>query len=433
MHSRKISVIGLGYVGLPMAVEFAKHGPVIGFDINPNRVAELRLGFDRTLEVDSSDLNDEAVRRNLILTNNETDLRYTDFHIIAVPTPIDDANKPDLTPVLKASITVGEQLKNGDIVCYESTVYPGCTEEDCVPVLEGNSGLQCGKDFFVAYSPERINPGDKVHTFKSIVKVVSGQTPEVCDIAYDVYSTVITGGVHKAPSIQVAEASKVIENTQRDINISLMNELALICGRLGINVYDVLESARTKWNFLDFKPGLVGGHCIGVDPWYLIDRSTRAGYTPRLLTAARGINDEMGCYIANQIVKRISETGKAIKDSVVTVLGLTFKENCPDLRNTKVIGIIKELEQWGVIVQVYDPLADSEEAKQEYGIIMVHSDNLSRVNADCVVLAVAHNEFVEMGWGITDLLYDDDHGVVVDIKGILNKNDMPRNVVLWQL
>jgi len=361
-HKRKISVVGLGYVGLPVAVEFGKAERVIGFDINPRRIAELQRGLDHTNEVAPADLK----KADVLYTCDPADLKAADFHIVAVPTPVDEAKRPDLTPVIKASETVGRQLKKGDIVVYESTVYPGATEEDCVPVLERESGLKCGADFFVGYSPERINPGDKQHTFKTITKVVSGQTPEILEIVAEVYASVVTAGVHKAASIKVAEAAKVIENTQRDLNIALMNELALIFHKMGIDTRDVLAAAGTKWNFLPFEPGLVGGHCIGVDPYYLTHKAAIMGYMPQVILSGRRINDGMGEYIAAETVKAMIHDGKSVKGCVVTVLGLTFKENVPDLRNTRVIDIVHALRDYAVEVQVHDPMVDPDEAHEEY-------------------------------------------------------------------
>jgi UDP-N-acetyl-D-glucosamine/UDP-N-acetyl-D-galactosamine dehydrogenase len=426
-HSRKISVIGLGYVGLPVAVEFGKVQQVVGFDINQQRIEELKRGFDRTNEVTAEDLKSTRIN----YTANPADLRAADFHIVAVPTPVDDAKRPDLTPVLRASETVGRQLKLGDIVVYESTVYPGATEEDCVPVLEKCSGLTCGKDFFVGYSPERINPGDKLHTFKTITKVVSGQTPEILEIVAAVYSSVVTAGVHKAATIKVAEAAKVIENTQRDINIALMNELALIFHRMGIDTRDVLAAAGTKWNFLPFDPGLVGGHCIGVDPYYLTHKAQTLGYIPKVILAGRSINDGMGNYVASGLIKQLILSGSNVKNCVVTVLGLTFKENVPDLRNTRVIDIVKELQSYGIAVQVHDPIADPAEAEEEYGLHLVPMEQLRP--AEAIVLAVSHEDYLQAGWpGMTALLKDA-KGVVLDVKAKLPRADVPEGVTLWRL
>ncbi len=426
-HKRKISVVGLGYVGLPVAVEFGKNERVIGFDINAKRVAELKKGVDHTGEVSSRDLRAADVQ----YTCDPKDLRQADFHIVAVPTPVDDAKRPDLTPVIKASETVGRILKKGDIVVYESTVYPGATEEDCVPVLERESRLKCGKDFFVGYSPERINPGDKVHTFKTITKVVSGQNPTILEIVAAVYSSVVTAGVHKAPSIKAAEAAKVIENTQRDLNIALMNELALIFRKMGIDTRDVLEAAATKWNFLKFEPGLVGGHCIGVDPYYLTHKAAIMGYIPQVILAGRRINDDMGQYVASEVVKELIHQGKGIKGSTVTVLGLTFKENVPDLRNTRVVDIVKELKDYSINVQVHDPMVEPEEAVEEYGIHVVPRNKLKP--ADAVVFAVAHQDFIDEGWPLVKSLLKGGKGVVADVKGRLPRTRVPAGISLWRL
>jgi UDP-N-acetyl-D-galactosamine dehydrogenase len=426
-HQRKISVVGLGYVGLPVAVEFGKQARVVGFDISVKRITELKQGLDHTHEVDGCDLK----QADILYTCESSDLKTADFHIVAVPTPVDEAKRPDLTPVLLASETVGRQLKDGDIVVYESTVYPGATEEDCVPVLERESGLKCGRDFFVSYSPERINPGDKQHTFKTIIKVVSGQTPEVLEIVAAVYGAVVTAGVHKASSIKVAEAAKVIENTQRDLNISLMNELALIFHRMGIDTREVLAAAGTKWNFLPFEPGLVGGHCIGVDPYYLTHKAAIMGYIPQVILSGRRINDGMGEYVAAETVKLLIHDGKPVKGCVVTVLGLTFKENIPDLRNTRVIDIIRALREYAVEVQVHDPLVSAAEAHQEHGIALTARERLKP--ADAVVFAVAHKEFAEQGWTLMTGLLRDRRGVVIDVKGKLSRGEQPPGVLLWRL
>ncbi|MCC6201620.1 MAG: nucleotide sugar dehydrogenase [Gammaproteobacteria bacterium] len=427
MHNRKIAVVGLGYVGLPVAVAFGKQARTIGFDINAARIAELQAGHDATNEVGAADL----AATNVEFTADPQSLRQADFHIVAVPTPVDEAKIPDLSPVLKASATVGAQLKRGDIVVFESTVYPGATEEECVPVLERYSGLRCGTDFFIGYSPERINPGDTEHTFAKITKVVSGQTPEVLDIVAAVYGSVVTAGVHRATSVRVAEAAKVIENTQRDLNIALMNELALIFNRMGIDTRDVLAAAGTKWNFLRFDPGLVGGHCIGVDPYYLTHKAAVLGYIPQVILAGRSINDNMGRYVAQQAVKLMIQQGSVVKGATVTVLGLTFKEDVPDLRNTRVIDIIRELEDFGVVVQVLDPHAAPEEAIAEYGITLRHADNLAP--ADAVILAVPHKNYVSAGWpGICGLLRNG-HGPVLDVKARLPREQTPADICLWRL
>ena len=427
MFSRKISVVGLGYVGLPVAVAFGKHGPVIGFDINENRLEELRAGQDRTNEVSATELGDTQIE----FTSKPEILAQADFHIVAVPTPIDDAHQPDLTPVVKASESVGTALKKGDIVVYESTVYPGVTEDICVPILERVSGLKCGPDFTVGYSPERINPGDKEHTFTKIKKVVSGQDAATLEIVADVYSSVVTAGVYKAASIKVAEAAKVIENTQRDLNIALMNELALIFDRMGIDTLDVLEAAGTKWNFLKFKPGLVGGHCIGVDPYYLTHKAEKLGYIPQVILAGRRINDSMGAFIAQQTIKQMIHAGHAIAGAVVTVLGLTFKENCPDLRNSRVIDIIRELEEFDVQVQVFDPVASSAEALHEYGVTLLSLNELKPAAA--IVVAVAHDAYAR--WTPSDYLkLMHNAPVVIDVKGVCDGPALERaGARFWRL
>lgn len=426
-HNRKVSVVGLGYVGLPVAVAFGKQSQCIGFDINERRIAELRDGVDHTLEVSRSEL----VEADILYTSNPADLTKADFHIIGVPTPINASKQPDLTPLIKASKTIGPYLKQGDIVVYESTVYPGTTEEDCVPILERESGLKCGKDFFVGYSPERINPGDKERTFTNILKIVSGQTPEVLDIVADVYSSVVRPGVHKAPSIRVAEAAKVIENTQRDLNIALMNELAIIFNTMGIDTLEVLEAAGTKWNFLPFRPGLVGGHCIGVDPYYLTHKAELLGYHPDVILAGRRINDGMGNYLANEIIKQMNANGQAINSARIAVLGVTFKENCPDIRNSKVIDVINGLKSWGVEVLVHDPQASSEETEHEYGVSLVGDDEIS--NLDAIVMCVAHDEYRKLSASeIQGMLKKT--GSIYDIKGILDRDKFAaHNIKLWRL
>ena len=426
-HNRKISVVGLGYVGLPVAVAFGKLAQVVGFDINAARVAALKAGHDSTLEVQDADL----AQADILFTTDPKDLKAADFHIVAVPTPVDEAKRPDLTPVIKASETVGSQLKAGDIVVYESTVYPGATEEDCVPVLEKLSGLKAGRDFTVGFSPERINPGDHVHRFTTITKVVSGQDARTLDIVAEVYSSVVKAGVHRAPTIKVAEAAKVIENTQRDLNIALMNELALIFDKMGIDTLDVLAAAGTKWNFLPFRPGLVGGHCIGVDPYYLTHKASVLGYIPQVILSGRRINDGMGAYVAGQVVKRLIQTGNQVRGSRVTILGLTFKEDVPDLRNTRVIDIVKELQDYGVLVQVHDPMASAAEAHEEYGVHLVPRDQLAPAHA--VVLAVAHQPYLREGWGLITSLLDGGRGVVADVKGVLPRDRIPDGVALWRL
>jgi len=425
--NRTVSVVGLGYVGLPVAVAFGRQKKTIGFDINPARIAELRQGHDRTGEVTPEDL----AATDILYTSDIAELRQADFHIVAVPTPVDSANQPALSPVLKASETVGKALKKGDIVVFESTVYPGVTEEKCVPILEQVSGLVCGSDFTVGYSPERINPGDKEHTFTKILKIVSGQDPETLEIVASVYESVVTAGVHRAPTIKVAEAAKVIENTQRDLNIALMNELAMIFDRLGIDTGDVLEAAGTKWNFLRFKPGLVGGHCIGVDPYYLTHKAEMIGYIPQVILAGRRINESMGKYIAQQAVKEMILAGHNVLDARVTVLGLTFKEDCPDLRNSRVIDIIRELEGYGVQVQVSDPLADGEEARHEYGVPLTPFDRL--ISASAVIVAVAHQDYRGMTPDQLKALTSG-NPVVLDVKGIYERQALEdAGIRLWRL
>jgi UDP-N-acetyl-D-galactosamine dehydrogenase len=425
-HNRKIAVIGLGYVGLPVAVAFARSGiEVTGFDISKARIDELRKGHDRTLEVEERDL----VQAGLDFTCDAEALKAADFFIVTVPTPIDEARRPDLGAVLAASRTVGAALKKGDIVVYESTVYPGCTEEDCLPVLEQVSGLKGGRDFTLGYSPERINPGDRTHRFESITKVVSGQDEKTLEIVAAVYGSVVTAGIHKAQSIRVAEAAKVIENTQRDLNIAFMNELSAICHELGIDTQHVLAAAGTKWNFLPFSPGLVGGHCIGVDPYYLAFRAERAGYHPEIIQSGRRINDRVGQRIARECIRRTLKNGTAMRK--VTVLGLTFKENVPDLRNSKVVDIINELSAFGVEVQVHDPLADAQEAMHEFGVTLAEREALSP--ADAVILAVPHAAYKAEGWGVIDGLLKNETGLVMDIRACLDGSTVPDGIELWRL
>ncbi len=391
----KIAIIGLGYVGLPLAIEFAKKYDVLGFDINHTRVEELSRGEDHTREAHIDDLNHVISSRNinakgLHFSSNKTDLNDYNIFIVTVPTPINQFKSPDLTPLLKASAMLGEVLKQDNIVIYESTVYPGCTEDDCVPVLERSSGLKFNKNFFVGYSPERINPGDKVNTLTTIRKVTSGSTPAVADLVDHLYKSIIKAGTHKAPSLKVAEASKAIENAQRDVNISFVNELALIFDRLGIDTNDVLEAAGTKWNFLKYKPGLVGGHCIGVDPYYLAHKAESLGYHPEVILSGRRVNDNMGIFIASKVIKLLINKGHKILGAKALILGITFKENCPDIRNTKVVDIYNELKQFGMNVSIYDPWADKAEVRREYGLELI--DNLED-SYDAVILAVAHKEY----------------------------------------
>lgn len=389
---KTIAVIGLGYVGLPLAVEFGKQRPVIGFDINPKRIGELRNGEDNTREVSAKELADA---QHLSFSTDHSDLASASIYIVTVPTPIDAHKQPDLTPLLKASESVGRVLNRGDIVIYESTVYPGATEEDCVPILEKASGLTYNVDFFVGYSPERINPGDKEHRLPNILKVTSGSTPDAAAEINDLYASIITAGTFKAESIRVAEAAKVIENTQRDLNIALVNELAIIFNKMNLDTIAVLEAAGTKWNFLPFRPGLVGGHCIGVDPYYLTHKAEALGYHPQVILAGRRINDGMGAYVAGQLVKAMLKRRIHVEGSRVLVLGLTFKENCPDLRNTRVIDVVRELCEYGVKTDCHDPLADPEGAQQEYGIDLIREPENGAY--DAILLAVAHDEYREMG------------------------------------
>jgi len=388
----KIAVVGLGYVGLPLAAAFSEKYKVVGFDVNAKRIDELKSGYDRTLELSNEQMK-KAIENGMKFSLNLEDIRDCNFFIVTVPTPIDKNKRPDLTPVVKATQSVTKVLKKGDIVVYESTVYPGVTEEICVPLLE-ESGLKFNKDFFCGYSPERINPGDKEHTVTKIKKIISGSTPEIADKVDEVYRSIITAGTHKASSIKVAEAAKVIENTQRDINIAFINELAMLFEKLGINTIDVLEAAGTKWNFLNFRPGLVGGHCIGVDPYYLTHKAQEVGYHPEMILAGRRINDDMGKYAADQVIKLMIRKGVLINKARVLVLGMTFKENCPDIRNSRVIDVVDELKDFGCKVDVTDPWADSAEVKHEYGFELVKEYDLKEY--DCVVIAVAHNEFKKL-------------------------------------
>ncbi|GAB6074829.1 Vi polysaccharide biosynthesis UDP-N-acetylglucosamine C-6 dehydrogenase TviB [Nautilia lithotrophica] len=417
---KTISIIGLGYVGLPLAVAFSEKYKVIGYDIAEWRIEELNKGYDRTLEVSEKELK-EALNRGIKFTNKLEEIKDANIYIITVPTPIDSHKNPDLTPLQKASETIGKVLKKGDIVIYESTVYPGCTEEVCVPILEQTSGLKYNEDFFVGYSPERINPGDKEHTVKKILKVTSGSTPEIAKEIDELYASIIEAGTHLAPSIKVAEAAKVIENTQRDINIAFVNELALIFDKLNIDTKDVLEAAGTKWNFLKFTPGLVGGHCIGVDPYYLTYKAKEIGYHPEIILAGRRLNDNMGIFVANKVIKLMIQKGHTIKGSKVLVLGITFKENCPDIRNSRVIDVIRELEEFGVNVDVYDPWADKEEVKLEYNIDLLSTINYQQLsNYDGIVLAVAHQEFKEIEKDLEALTTN--RPVIYDIKSFFDKS-----------
>lgn len=414
IENTRLAVVGLGYVGLPLAVAFGREVPVVGYDINKARVDELRSGVDRTLEVSREDL---AAAAHLQFTNLLEDIRESNVYIITVPTPIDSARRPDFDPLLKASAAIGAILKKGDVVIYESTVYPGVTEEVCVPVLEKASGLSFNIDFFCGYSPERINPGDKERTVTKITKVTAGSTPEVADFVDALYRTIIAAGTHKASSIRVAEAAKVIENTQRDVNIALMNELARIFHRVGIDTSEVLAAAATKWNFIPFTPGLVGGHCIGVDPYYLAHKAAMLGYNPELILAARRINDEMGPYVANRVLRQMAKTGLNIVGSRILVLGLAFKENCPDVRNTKVVDIVRELADANARLDVYDPWVNSDDALHEYGVELVACPD--KAAYDTVILAVAHDEFVQSDSDSAASVYVKDGGILFDVKGVL--------------
>jgi len=407
----KIAVIGLGYVGLPLAHAFSSKYKVIGFDIAQWRIDELSEGHDRTLEL-SDDQVQEAIDNGMVFTNRVEDIEDCNIYIVTVPTPIDKHKKPDLTPLIKASETIGKVLKKGDIVIYESTVYPGATEEECVPVLERESGLKFNEDFYCGYSPERINPGDKEHTVTKILKVTSGSTPEIGKRVDELYASIISAGTHLAPTIKVAEAAKVIENSQRDINIAFVNELSMIFNRLGIDTNAVLEAAGTKWNFLPFKPGLVGGHCIGVDPYYLTHKAQEVGYNPEIILAGRRLNDNMGIYVANQVIKLMIKKGQTIEGAKVLVLGITFKENCPDIRNSRVIDVIRELQDFGCEVDVSDYWADKEEVKREYGLDMVENPDFSEYSA--IVLAVAHDKYKALDFSKSG------ESVIYDIKSTLD-------------
>ncbi|HEU0033261.1 MAG TPA: nucleotide sugar dehydrogenase [Kofleriaceae bacterium] len=427
LEQEKIAVIGLGYVGLPVAISFGRKLPTIGFDIRQRRVDELKKGQDDTREVTSDQL---ASAKQLELTADPAKLAECTFYIVAVPTPIDSNNRPDLGPMISASKTIGPHLKKGDVVVYESTVYPGVTEEICGPILDEKSGLKNGVDYFLGYSPERINPGDKEHTFEKILKVVSGQGAETLDRVARVYASVVTAGVHKAPSIKVAEAAKVIENTQRDLNIALMNELALIFDRMGIRTADVLEAAGTKWNFLKFSPGLVGGHCIGVDPYYLTTKAQELGYLPEVILAGRRINNSIGPFIAQKCVKMLTHSDVPLKKAKVGILGLTFKENVPDLRNSKIPDIVAELATFGIDAMVHDPWGDPREAHEEYKIEITPLDKFQSL--DAAILAVAHQEYVDNIPGIFERIRDG--GILIDVKSALPANTKaPRGIRVWSL
>jgi len=423
---KKIAIIGLGYVGLPLAVEFAKHRKVLGFEISKSRIKELNEGHDPTLEVEDKDLQAVLLKENidtdkgLHLTGSLMDIQDCQIYIVAVPTPTDKNNRPDLTPLIKASETVGKVISKNDIVIYESTVYPGATEEECIPVIEKVSGMKFNKDFFAGYSPERINPGDKKNTFLTIKKVTSGSTPEIADIVDELYNTVLLNGTHKATSIKVAEASKVIENSQRDLNISFVNELALIFDRIGIDTNEVIEAAGTKWNFLKYKPGLVGGHCIGVDPYYLAYKAEQLGYQPEVIRSGRRVNNNMSHFVADKVIKLMIKKGHRILNSNVLILGITFKENCPDIRNTKIVDIVDEFKEYGCNVDIFDPWADPEEVKKAYNKEILPKDHdIYSKHYEAIVLAAAHNEFLDLD---VKRLKNGSNAVVYDIKGVWDKS-----------
>ena len=422
MSNIKICVIGLGYVGLPLARLFSTKYQTIGFDMNQSRVDALNAGHDATLEV-SDELLQEAINKHgFRCTTDINEIKDCNFYVVAVPTPVDDNNRPDLKPLWGASETVGKVIKKGDIVVYESTVYPGVTEEECLPVVEKVSGLKFNKDFFAGYSPERINPGDKLHTVEKIKKVTSGSTPEIADIVDNVYNTVLVNGTHKAPSIKVAEASKIIENSQRDVNIAFMNELAKIFNAMGIDTKEVIEAASSKWNFIKLSPGLVGGHCISVDPYYLIQKAQVYGVLPRVMSSARRLNDGMGAYVANQTIKLMNKKGILVKDAKILILGITFKENCPDIRNTKVVDIYHTLAEYTPNITIFDPWADKTHVKQEYGVQVVNDINSLDGNFDAVIHAVSHKEFQDIN--VRSLLKDSESGVVYDVKSTLPKSQV---------
>lgn len=427
-REEKISLVGLGYVGMPIAVAFSRKADVIGFDLNKAKIELYKSGIDSTKEVGNEVIKLSSVH----FTSEESELKKAKFHIVAVPTPVSDDHTPDLSPVKKASAILGRNLTYGSIVVFESTVYPGVTEEICVPILEKESGLKCGSDFKIGYSPERINPGDKIHRLETIRKIVSGMDEDTLDTIAKIYELVVDAGVYRAESIRVAEAAKVIENSQRDINIAFMNELSIIFNKMGIDTQSVLKAARTKWNFLDFRPGLVGGHCIGVDPYYLTYKAEMIGYHSQIILSGRRINDDMGKYVAENCVKNLIAVNKAVKGAKVAILGFTFKENCPDTRNTKVIDIVKELEEYNIKPVIADPEADSDEAERLYGIKFIDMKDIKEM--DAVILAVAHNKFIELTRSEIDKLYGSGKKVLVDIKGILNRKDFENaGYIYWRL
>lgn len=428
-QEESLALVGLGYVGMPIAVEFAKHGvKVIGFDLNAAKIEKYKAGIDPTNEV-----GDDAIKNTTVeFTSNEEDLKRAKFHIVAVPTPVNDDHTPDLTPVEGASKILGRNLARGSVVVFESTVYPGVTEDICIPILEKESGLKCGVDFKVGYSPERINPGDKVHRLNTITKIVSGMDKETLDVVARVYEIVVDAGVHRAESIRVAEAAKVIENSQRDINIAFMNELSIIFNKMGIDTQAVLKAAGTKWNFLNFYPGLVGGHCIGVDPYYLTYKAEELGYHSQIILSGRRINDDMGKYVAENLVKNLIKADKAVRGARIAILGFTFKENCPDTRNTKIIDIVKELREYGIEPTIADPIADAAEAKRLYGVEFVDMDEIQ--NMDAVILAVAHTEFLAFTMQRIDAFFTGEKKVLLDLKGFLNRKEYEdAGYLYWRL
>jgi len=428
LFQKKITIIGLGYVGLPLAMAFAKAFPeVIGFDINKGKTHELRQGIDRTGETEIGELKTSTLK----FTSEPAELKDAEIFIVAVPTPIDSAHRPDLAPLIKASETIGSVMRKGSVICYESTVYPGVTENICGPVLSRTSGFKQGVEFKLGYSPERINPGDREHRLESIVKVVSAEDHETLELLASIYGSVVKAGIHRAPSIKTAEAAKVIENTQRDLNIALMNELSLVFDRMGLRTADVLEVAGTKWNFLPFRPGLVGGHCIGVDPYYLTYKAEELGYIPQVILAGRRINDGMGRFVAEKTVKLLSSMGRSTCDSNVGILGLTFKENVPDLRNSRVPDIVKELSAYGIKPLVHDPLGDPQEAMKEYGIGLSPLEDLA--NLDALILAVNHSEYIERGPANLAKLFKSSGGVFVDVKSAFSPEDFPEKITYWSL
>lgn len=424
---RPISVTGLGYVGLPLVVAFARHTRVIAYDINSEHVSSLAKGMDKLHMFG----RDQLQNSNLLFTANSDDLVQATFHIIAVPTPVNAARQPDLSIIFNATRTLARYLKKGDIIVYESTVYPGLTEEECVPILEQESGLKCGQDFFVGYSPERINPGDSEHNLENTIKIVSAQDENTLNLITETYATVVKAGLHRVSGIKVAEAAKVIENTQRDINIALMNELALIFEKVQIDTADVLEAAGTKWNFLKFRPGLVGGHCIGVDPYYLTHKAMRLGYSPRVILSGRSINDSMGVYVARMVLKQLIKSGMVVRDACVTILGFAFKENISDARNTRVIDIVRELESFDIKVQVHDPWVDKNKVGREYQIDIQDAQQLKK--SDAVILAVSHREYVDGGWPFIAGLLREGQGIVFDVKSILSRESRPDGITLQRL